>query len=345
MPRKAKTTREDGVVGEKGDSGHSGISSYEQVRLDNIKRNGEILKSLGIDAVAASLPMRNPAVAKARRASSDPHRPRATREKKAAGEPQRRSSRLSGASTPAKLEVLEHFLDSSDEETEWTSWDKSRVNALPSHKTHLDAGERVVFEALYEHRQAVAEKEGFEAYMVAQNRSLCEMVRMRPQDAAEMVTVWGMGEKRVEKYGQAFLEILAANSENLRTGQRPVLDAPEHEEGVVQSTAAQAEAGGARRVVTGKGVGYKWKGKLTWDDLDSVGAGPGRLVLRHNASHVYTRSIAEGDSMSGALQALARAGKKTGNPKITGFIKVVDNTFFNDLPLSVVLEEFVNTRR
>jgi hypothetical protein len=40
-------------------------------------------------------------------------------------------------------------------------------------------------------------QEGTEPYMVVQNRSLIEMVRMRPANHAELISVWGMGPVRV----------------------------------------------------------------------------------------------------------------------------------------------------
>jgi hypothetical protein len=44
---------------------------------------------------------------------------------------------------------------------------------------------------------AVCDQENIELYKVAQNRSLCEMIRMRPRNSAEMLVVWGMGEVKV----------------------------------------------------------------------------------------------------------------------------------------------------
>ena len=67
--------------------------------------------------------------------------------------------------------------------------------------------------------------------------------------------------------------------------------------------------------------------------------------MRHNAQKSYMKKVSAGDSLHEALKVLVTEGKKTGNSKITGFIKVVENTFFNDVRLDVILENWLRARK
>ena len=77
----------------------------------------------------------------------------------------------------------------------------------------------------------------------------------------------------------------------------------------------------------------------------------GTLALQHNRSHIYRKKVASGASLGDALQELARVGKQRCNPRITGFIKVVENTSFcfaaggSYLPLATILEDQVCGKR
>ena len=45
--------------------------------------------------------------------------------------------------------------------------------------------------------------------MVFHDATLIEMVKQRPVDAASMLQISGVGEKKLERFGQAFLEEIA----------------------------------------------------------------------------------------------------------------------------------------
>ena len=82
-----------------------------------------------------------------------------------------------------------------------------------------------------------------------------------------------------------------------------------------------------------------WK-RCTWDDLDSIPLSDGmELELRHNARHVFRRTVGPGLSLSEQLQALAQVAKRTegANPKISGFIKVVEHTKLDGAYVSTML--------
>ena len=73
----------------------------------------------------------------------------------------------------------------------------------------LDGVAREMFERLRAHRARIAGARGVPAYVVAHDRTLIDMARLRPRSPGELLDVHGMGPARVEQYGEGFLEVLA----------------------------------------------------------------------------------------------------------------------------------------
>ena len=216
---------------------------------------------------------------------------------------------------------------------------------LPQKTDDLDEGEQVVYNKLRDYTHVAAAAEDVEPYMIAQKRSLLEMVRMRPHDELELLSIWGLGAAKIQRHGSGLLEILndPLNHVHLRQGSRPILDFKDNSGVDVVST------GATRRRLDGSTplskLGDRWKA-LGWSDLDTLLATcQGTLSLRHNASNIFRTTIADGDSLAEALQRLADVGKRRANHRITGFIKVVDNTTLDDMPLSLLLENSLTRKR
>ncbi len=68
--------------------------------------------------------------------------------------------------------------------------------------------EQLLFESLREVRLELAKSEGVPAYVIAHDRTLRELARMHPRDFDEMRAVPGFGERKLERYAQAFLKVL-----------------------------------------------------------------------------------------------------------------------------------------
>ncbi len=79
------------------------------------------------------------------------------------------------------------------------------------YKELLKPGEFQLFSRLREWRKAVAEKEGVPVYVVLTNEQLAQMVQKPALTKAALKEIEGLGEARLEKYGDALLEMLAAN--------------------------------------------------------------------------------------------------------------------------------------
>jgi len=77
------------------------------------------------------------------------------------------------------------------------------------YKEVLKPEEFEVFSRLRDWRRGVAEKEGVPVYTVLTNEQLAQMVRKKVSSKAALKEIDGVGDARVEKYGDAVLQVLA----------------------------------------------------------------------------------------------------------------------------------------
>jgi ATP-dependent DNA helicase RecQ len=82
----------------------------------------------------------------------------------------------------------------------------SRLNAPSPDDGDSAAGE--LFMTLRALRKRLADEAGVPPYVVFPDRTLREMAVSRPRDEAALASVHGVGRAKLEKYGQAFLEVL-----------------------------------------------------------------------------------------------------------------------------------------
>ncbi|MHA6493866.1 DNA helicase RecQ [Pseudomonas borbori] len=80
--------------------------------------------------------------------------------------------------------------------------------------------EREQWEALRALRRKLAEEHGVPPYVIFPDSTLLEMLRSKPSTLAEMARVSGVGARKLERYGEAFLDVLAGKDE----APRAVLD-------------------------------------------------------------------------------------------------------------------------
>ena len=62
-------------------------------------------------------------------------------------------------------------------------------------------------------RQQLAQEHGVPPYVIFHDRTLLEMIERRPRDDAGLLALNGLGQAKLERYGPAFLEVLAAHSD------------------------------------------------------------------------------------------------------------------------------------
>jgi ATP-dependent DNA helicase RecQ len=73
--------------------------------------------------------------------------------------------------------------------------------------------EREQWEALRALRRKLAEEHGVPPYVIFPDSTLLEMLRSQPTSLAEMARVSGVGARKLERYGAAFLEVLGGQAE------------------------------------------------------------------------------------------------------------------------------------
>ncbi len=71
--------------------------------------------------------------------------------------------------------------------------------------------ERETWEALRTLRRKLAEEHSVPPYVIFPDATLLEMLRSQPASLSDMATISGVGARKLERYGQAFLEVLQGN--------------------------------------------------------------------------------------------------------------------------------------
>ncbi len=79
-----------------------------------------------------------------------------------------------------------------------------------SSKTPLAAGDRPLFEALRERRRELAEQQNLPAYVIFHDATLAQMAQLRPQTSAELLDISGVGQAKLDRYGEQFLAVIRA---------------------------------------------------------------------------------------------------------------------------------------
>ncbi|OZA02823.1 MAG: ATP-dependent DNA helicase RecQ, partial [Rhodobacterales bacterium 17-64-5] len=90
--------------------------------------------------------------------------------------------------------------------------------------TDEDAG---LLSLLKARRRALAEAQNVPAYVVFPDRTLIEMAERKPQTLDAMAGITGIGAKKLESYGAAFLEVIAGASETLHPARMRLVGKPE----------------------------------------------------------------------------------------------------------------------
>lgn len=70
------------------------------------------------------------------------------------------------------------------------------------------AKDQVLWEALRNCRQTLAKEHDVPAYVIFHDKTLQEMLQYRPQSTAEMLDISGVGQTKLDRYGEQFLEVI-----------------------------------------------------------------------------------------------------------------------------------------
>ena len=86
---------------------------------------------------------------------------------------------------------------------------------LPAIGSVRSAGEQASFESLKAVRRRLADEAGVPAYLVFSDATLTEMVARRPATPGDLLDISGVGPKKLETYGDVFLDAIAALSSSV----------------------------------------------------------------------------------------------------------------------------------
>ena len=85
----------------------------------------------------------------------------------------------------------------------------ARTRSATVIRTQVDDEDAPLLSALKARRRALAEAGRVPAYVIFPDRTLIEMAQSRPQTLDDMARVNGVGAKKLESYGEAFLSVIA----------------------------------------------------------------------------------------------------------------------------------------
>lgn len=82
---------------------------------------------------------------------------------------------------------------------------RKRSQSRRDPRTELDAHEREGYDALRTWRAAKAKQEGIPPYMIANNKQLARMVKLKAGAKADLAMVNGIGDAKIEQHGEEIL--------------------------------------------------------------------------------------------------------------------------------------------
>ena len=93
---------------------------------------------------------------------------------------------------------------------------KTRAKTARAPSYQVPAEEEPLWEALRDLRMTLCREASVPPYVIFHDTTLREMVRLRPSSPSELLAVQGVGETKLERYGEAFLKVLREHGDRER---------------------------------------------------------------------------------------------------------------------------------
>jgi ATP-dependent DNA helicase RecQ len=91
---------------------------------------------------------------------------------------------------------------------------RSRTEKAKALSTTLSRpGDEALWEALRTLRMSIAREAGVPPYVIFHDTTLQQIVQLRPQTPHEFGEITGVGERKLARYGEAFLEVIKSHTE------------------------------------------------------------------------------------------------------------------------------------
>ena len=100
------------------------------------------------------------------------------------------------------------------------------ANRRPAVKAMVSEEDAPLLSALKAKRRALAEAARVPAYIIFTDRTLVEMAETRPETLDQMARISGVGAKKLESYGSAFLEVITGAVEEMHPMRRKMAGRP-----------------------------------------------------------------------------------------------------------------------
>ncbi|QGX39184.1 DNA helicase RecQ [Permianibacter aggregans] len=92
--------------------------------------------------------------------------------------------------------------------TEQTTAEKRAAKAKARSKHFIDSADQPLWEALRAKRRELADEHDVPPYVIFHDATLLAMLERKPQSMREMAEISGIGQHKLESYGEAFLEVI-----------------------------------------------------------------------------------------------------------------------------------------
>jgi ATP-dependent DNA helicase RecQ len=89
---------------------------------------------------------------------------------------------------------------------------KKKRTKKQSTPTQLPESDQPLWEAMRELRMSISKELGIPPFVVFHDRTLKEMVALRPANRSELLLINGVGEKKADQFGSRFLELIKADN-------------------------------------------------------------------------------------------------------------------------------------
>ena len=96
----------------------------------------------------------------------------------------------------------------------------AKATRRPAVKALVSEEDAPLLSALKAKRRGLAEAQKVPAYVIFPDRTLIEMAEKRPQTLDEMARINGVGAKKLDRYGDAFLSVITGEAEQLHPARR-----------------------------------------------------------------------------------------------------------------------------
>lgn len=84
---------------------------------------------------------------------------------------------------------------------------KNRIRG-PDPRAELDPEEVKTYDALRTWRASRAKQEGIPPYMIANNKQVAGIVKLKPESKTALASIKGLGEAKIQQYGDEIMKIL-----------------------------------------------------------------------------------------------------------------------------------------